>query len=65
MVPQVTYNVSNKCSELYEDLSQIGYLKLICTIEQFNPHQSHAFSYFAIPYIRVKYSFRRINMNMN
>ncbi|XTZ11978.1 MAG: hypothetical protein ACP8RL_08210 [cyanobacterium endosymbiont of Rhopalodia inflata] len=38
---------------------------MISTIEQFNSDQRYAFSSFAIPYIMVKYYFRRMNINTN
>lgn len=52
LVRQVAHRLSYQCSELYEDLEQIGYLGLIRAIERFNPQQGCAFSSFAIPYIR-------------
>ncbi len=52
LVRQVAHRISNQCSELYEDLEQIGYLGLIRAIERFDLHQGCAFSSFAIPYIR-------------
>lgn len=42
----------NQCTESYEDLLQVGCLGLIRAIERFSPSKGHAFSSFAIPYIR-------------
>ncbi|MEA5582678.1 RNA polymerase sigma factor SigF [Nodularia harveyana UHCC-0300] len=42
----------NQCSESYDDLVQVGYLGLIRAIEKFEISKGHAFSSFAIPYIR-------------
>ena len=42
----------NKCDENYDDLLQIGSLGLIRAIERFDIEKGHAFSSFAIPYIR-------------
>ena len=52
LVRKIAHRVSQQCAEPYEDLEQIGYLGLIRAIERFNPHQSSAFSSFAVPYIR-------------
>ena len=52
LVRKVARRVSQKCIEPYEDLEQLGYLGLIKAIERFNPHRGHAFSSFAIPFIR-------------
>lgn len=41
-----------QCKESYEDLLQVGCLGLIRAIERFNIEKGHAFSSFAIPYIR-------------
>jgi len=43
---------SNQCSESYEDLVQVGCLGLIRAIERFGISKGHAFSSFALPYIR-------------
>ncbi|MBD2179901.1 RNA polymerase sigma factor SigF [Planktothrix sp. FACHB-1355] len=43
---------SNQCSESYEDLLQVGCLGLIRAIERFEICKGHAFSSFALPYIR-------------
>ncbi|AFZ14066.1 RNA polymerase, sigma 28 subunit, FliA/WhiG subfamily [Crinalium epipsammum PCC 9333] len=42
----------NQCTESYEDLLQVGCLGLISAIEKFNISKGHAFSSFALPYIR-------------
>ncbi|PLZ89992.1 RNA polymerase sigma factor SigF [Fischerella thermalis] len=42
----------NQCNESYEDLLQVGCLGLIRAIERFEISKGHAFSSFAIPYIR-------------
>jgi RNA polymerase sigma-B factor len=42
----------NQCHESYEDLLQVGCLGLIRAIERFEMSKGHAFSSFAIPYIR-------------
>lgn len=42
----------NQCHEGYDDLLQVGCLGLIRAIEKFEISKGHAFSSFAIPYIR-------------
>ncbi|MGL5083716.1 MAG: RNA polymerase sigma factor SigF [Microcoleaceae cyanobacterium] len=42
----------NRCGESYDDLLQVGCLGLIRAIERFNVSKGHAFSSFAVPYIR-------------
>lgn len=42
----------NQCNECYEDLFQVGSIGLIRAIERFDLSKGHAFSSFAIPYIR-------------
>ncbi len=42
----------NQCRESYDDLVQVGCLGLIRAIERFEISKGHAFSSFAIPYIR-------------
>lgn len=42
----------NQCTENYEDLLQVGCLGLIRAIERFELSKGHAFSSFALPYIR-------------
>lgn len=41
-----------QCTESYEDLLQVGSIGLIRAIERFDMSKGHAFSSFAIPYIR-------------
>ena len=43
---------TNQCTESYEDLLQVGAIGLIRAIERFNLSKGHAFSSFAIPFIR-------------
>lgn len=43
---------SNQCTESYDDLLQVGCLGLIRAIERFDLAKGHAFSSFAVPYIR-------------
>ncbi|MGB3207354.1 MAG: RNA polymerase sigma factor SigF [Crinalium sp.] len=42
----------NQCTESYEDLLQVGCIGLIRAIEKFDISKGHAFSSFALPYIR-------------
>ncbi len=42
----------NQCHESYDDLLQVGCLGLIRAIERFELSKGHAFSSYAIPYIR-------------
>jgi RNA polymerase sigma-B factor len=42
----------NQCTESHDDLTQVGCLGLIRAIERFEISKGHAFSSFAIPYIR-------------
>ncbi|MGF1491479.1 MAG: RNA polymerase sigma factor SigF [Microcoleaceae cyanobacterium] len=42
----------NQCQESYDDLLQVGSLGLIRAIERYDLSKGHAFSSFAIPYIR-------------
>ncbi|HEY9846448.1 MAG TPA: RNA polymerase sigma factor SigF, partial [Candidatus Caenarcaniphilales bacterium] len=42
----------NQCTETYDDLLQVGCLGLIRAIERFDMSKGHAFSSFAVPYIR-------------
>ncbi len=42
----------NQCHESYDDLLQVGCLGLIRAIERFEITKGHAFSSFALPYIR-------------
>jgi len=41
-----------QCTESYDDLMQVGCLGLIRAIERFDMSKGHAFSSFAVPYIR-------------
>ncbi len=41
-----------QCNESYEDLLQVGSLGLIRAVERFDLSKGHAFSSFAVPYIR-------------
>lgn len=43
---------SNQCTESYDDLLQVGSMGLIRAIERFDLAKGHAFSSFAVPYIR-------------
>ncbi|MDJ0617389.1 MAG: RNA polymerase sigma factor SigF [Calothrix sp. MO_192.B10] len=52
LVRKEAYYWMNQCHESYDDLLQIGCLGLIRAIEKFNITKGHAFSSFAIPYIR-------------
>ncbi|HEY9905565.1 MAG TPA: RNA polymerase sigma factor SigF [Candidatus Sericytochromatia bacterium] len=52
LVRKIAHRVSYQCAEPYEDLEQIGFLGLIRAIERFDPNQNHAFSSFAVPFIR-------------
>ncbi len=42
----------SQCTESYDDLIQVGCLGLIRAIERFDMSKGHAFSSFAVPYIR-------------
>ncbi|GBF79133.1 RNA polymerase sigma factor SigF [Aphanothece sacrum] len=52
LVRKEAYHWVNQCTESYEDLLQVGCLGLIRAIERFSLDKGHAFSSFAIPYIR-------------
>lgn len=52
LVRREAYHWINQCPESYEDLLQVGCLGLIRAIERFDMTKGHAFSSFAIPYIR-------------
>ncbi|MDJ0796218.1 MAG: RNA polymerase sigma factor SigF [Calothrix sp. MO_167.B12] len=52
LVRKEAYYWMNQCHESYDDLLQVGCLGLIRAIEKFNITKGHAFSSFAIPYIR-------------
>jgi RNA polymerase sigma-B factor len=42
----------SQCTESFDDLLQVGCIGLIRAIERFEPGKGHAFSSFAVPYIR-------------
>ena len=52
LVRKEVYHWLNQCSESYDDLLQVGCIGLIRAIERFEIAKGHAFSSFAIPYIR-------------
>ncbi len=52
LVRREAHHWINQCTESYEDLLQVGSLGLIRAIERFDMLKGHAFSSFAIPYIR-------------
>lgn len=52
LVRKEAHHWVTQCNENYEDLLQVGCLGLIRAIERFNIEKGHAFSSFAIPYIR-------------
>lgn len=52
LVRKEAYHWINQCTENYEDLLQVGSMGLIRAIERFDISKGHAFSSFAIPYIR-------------
>ena len=52
LVRKEVYHWINQCAENYDDLLQVGCLGLIRAIERFEISKGHAFSSFAIPYIR-------------
>ncbi|MBF2078872.1 MAG: RNA polymerase sigma factor SigF [Synechococcales cyanobacterium T60_A2020_003] len=52
LVRREAHHWINQCTESYDDLLQVGTLGLIRAIERFNMTKGHAFSSFAIPYIR-------------
>lgn len=52
LVRKEVHHWINQCSESYEDLLQVGCIGLIRAIERFEMSKGHAFSSFAIPYIR-------------
>jgi len=52
LVRKEAYHWMNQCMETYEDLLQVGSIGLIRAIERFDMSKGHAFSSFAIPYIR-------------
>ncbi|MDJ0843746.1 RNA polymerase sigma factor SigF [Crocosphaera sp.] len=52
LVRKEAHHWVHQCPESYEDLVQVGSLGLIRAIERFSIEKGHAFSSFAIPYIR-------------
>jgi RNA polymerase sigma-B factor len=52
LVRKEAHHWINQCAECYEDLLQVGSIGLIRAIERFDLSKGHAFSSFAIPYIR-------------
>ena len=52
LVRREAHHWINQCTESYEDLLQVGCIGLIRAIERFDMSKGHAFSSFAIPYIR-------------
>lgn len=52
LVRKEAHHWINQCTEGYDDLLQVGSLGLIRAIERFDMSKGHAFSSFAIPYIR-------------
>jgi RNA polymerase sigma-B factor len=52
LVRREAHHWMNQCNESYEDLLQVGSIGLIRAIERFDVSKGHAFSSFAIPYIR-------------
>jgi len=52
LVRKEVYRWLDQCNESYDDLLQVGSMGLIRAIERFDLAKGHAFSSFAIPYIR-------------
>lgn len=52
LVRKEVHHWINQCGESYDDLLQVGCIGLIGAIERFDMSKGHAFSSFAIPYIR-------------
>ena len=52
LVRKVAHHFTHQSPVPFEDLEQIGYIGLISAAERFDPTQGHAFSSFAIPYIK-------------
>jgi len=52
LVRKEAHHWIHQCTESYEDLLQVGSIGLIRAIERFDMSKGHAFSSFAIPYIR-------------
>ncbi|HIK31740.1 MAG TPA: RNA polymerase sigma factor SigF [Oscillatoriales cyanobacterium M59_W2019_021] len=52
LVRKEVHHWLHQCTESYEDLLQVGCIGLIRAIERFDIAKGHAFSSFAVPYIR-------------
>lgn len=52
LVRKEAHHWVNQCTESYDDLIQVGSMGLMRAIERFDMSKGHAFSSFAIPYIR-------------
>lgn len=52
LVRKEVHHWMHQCTETYDDLLQVGCIGLIRAIERFDLSKGHAFSSFAIPYIR-------------
>ncbi|MCT7962909.1 RNA polymerase sigma factor SigF [Laspinema sp. D1] len=52
LVRKEVHHWMQQCTETYDDLLQVGCLGLIRAIERFDMSKGHAFSSFAVPYIR-------------
>jgi RNA polymerase sigma-B factor len=52
LVKKEAHHWVHQCNESYDDLLQVGCIGLIRAIERFDIEKGHAFSSFAIPYIR-------------
>jgi RNA polymerase sigma-B factor len=52
LVRKEVHHWINQCTENFDDLLQVGCIGLIRAIERFDLSKGHAFSSFAIPYIR-------------
>jgi RNA polymerase sigma-B factor len=52
LVRREVHHWTGQCTESYDDLLQVGSIGLIRAIERFDLSKGHAFSSFAIPYIR-------------
>lgn len=52
LVRKEVHHWINQCNESFDDLLQVGSIGLIRAIERFDISKGHAFSSFAVPYIR-------------
>ncbi|HIK16291.1 MAG TPA: RNA polymerase sigma factor SigF [Leptolyngbyaceae cyanobacterium M33_DOE_097] len=52
LVRKEAHHWINQCAESFDDLIQVGSIGLIHAIERFDISKGHAFSSFAVPYIR-------------